>query len=113
MGQRDVKPLKDEYGIIMDAVDELPEDLHEAFLKSVKELEDNNAHIKRQFPQTRLHKIEGTKKAIYRADVTKTSGWRIHLQYGDDNFIRLCDLVSGNQHDEALRVVQSKKERYK
>jgi len=64
MGQQHIKPLMDEYGVFKDACDNLPEDLRYEFLKSIKELEDNTAHIKRQYPQTRLHKIEGIKKSI-------------------------------------------------
>jgi len=102
----------DEYGVFKDACDNLPEDLRYEFLKSIKELEDNTAHKNRQYPQTRLHKIEGIKKSIYRADVTKISGWRIHVQFGENNFIRLCDLVEGEEHDNTLKVVAAKKQRY-
>jgi hypothetical protein len=74
--------LCDQYGIIYQAMKVLPdEQLKIAFLEALAELEDNECHRTRKFPKTRLHKVKGVKQAIYRADIDKVSGWRIHVQY--------------------------------
>jgi hypothetical protein len=73
--------LCDEYGIIYQAMKILPDDLKIGFLEALAELEDNECHRTRTFPKTRLHKVKGVKQAIYRADIDKISGWRIHVQY--------------------------------
>ncbi len=74
--------LCDEYGIIYEAMKILPDDeLKIAFLEALSELEDQECHKTRKFPKTRLHKIKGIKQAVYRADIDKISGWRIHIQY--------------------------------
>jgi hypothetical protein len=51
------------------------------------------------------------KEPVYRADVDKISGWRIHLQY-DDGQIHLKDLIEGQKHDSVLEQIKAKKERY-
>lgn len=80
--------LCDEYGIIYQAMRILPNDqLKIRFLQALAELEDHECHRKRTFPKTRLHKIKGIKQAIYRADINKISGWRIHIQYLNGKFI--------------------------
>lgn len=76
-----IKPLFDEYGVIYEAMKILPDNLKLDFLEALAELEDNECHRTRSFPKTRLHKVKGIKQAIYRADIDKISGWRIHLQY--------------------------------
>jgi hypothetical protein len=108
----EIKPLLDEYGIIHEANKILPDDLHRMkFLESLAELEDNLAHKTRTFPKTRLHKVEGIKQKIYRADIDKISGWRVHVQY-KDNQLHLKDIIEGQKHDQVIRVIQSKKDRY-
>ncbi|MCQ2151587.1 MAG: hypothetical protein MJY70_00855 [Bacteroidales bacterium] len=72
MGQRNVKPLKDEYGIIMNAVDELPEDLHEEFLKSVKELKAR----KKQFIVLMLQKLPDG-ESTFNMEMTTLSDYAI------------------------------------
>lgn len=110
---RRTKPLRDEFGVIREALKILPtDDLKLAFLEALAELEDNDCHKHRQFPKTRLHRVTGVKQAVYRADIDKTSGWRLHLQYGADGSLHLKDIVEGQKHDEVLRVIESKKERY-
>lgn len=107
------KPLTDKFGVIREAAKILPNDaLRVAFVHSLAELEDNEAHRTRKFPRTRLHRIVGIKQSIYRADVTKISGWRIHLQYGDDKSLHLKDIVDGGDHDRVVGVIKAKKERY-
>ena len=70
------------------------------------------AHRRRQFPKTRLHRVRGVKQAIYRADITKISGWRIHVQYIDGKIV-LKDVIEGNRHDDVIKVIRTKKGRYK
>ena len=108
----DLKPLLDEYGIIFEALKKLPDKhLKLEFLESLAELEDNECHRHRQFPKTRLHRVRGVKQAIYRADITKVSGWRIHMQYIDGKIV-LKDVIEGNRHDDVLKVIRTKKGRY-
>ena len=107
-----IKVLLDEYGVINEACYRLPSDkLKIKFLEALAELEDNNAHKERQFPKTRLHKVVGVKQSIYRADIDKTSGWRVHVQYVAGQ-LHLKDIVEGQAHDDVIKIIQSKKERY-
>jgi hypothetical protein len=104
--------LKDEYGIIYEAIKILPNnELKLSFLEALAELEDRNCHQQRNFPKTRLHKIRGIKKAIYRADIDKISGWRIHVQYVNGE-LHLKDIITGQKHDDVTQVIKSKKGRY-
>ena len=104
--------LCDEYGVIYQAMRILPNDyLKTSFLNALAELEDAECHRTRKFPKTRLHKIKGVKQAIYRADIDKTSGWRIHIQYVNGE-IHLKDVIEGQKHDDVLDVIKSKKLRY-
>ncbi|NJK69639.1 MAG: hypothetical protein HC789_02290 [Microcoleus sp. CSU_2_2] len=104
--------LCDEYGIIHEAMKILPDDeLKIGFLEALAELEDNECHRTRKFPKTRLHKIKGVKQAIYRADIDKISGWRIHVQYIKGQ-IHLKDIIEGQRHDNVIEVIKSKKVRY-
>ncbi|MUG93691.1 hypothetical protein F7734_15195 [Scytonema sp. UIC 10036] len=106
-----IKPLLDEYGIIHEAMKILPDEFKINFLEALAELEDNECHRTRTFSKTRLHKIKGIKQAIYRADIDKISGWRIHIQYIDGK-IHLKDIIEGQRHDEVTEVIKSKKDRY-
>ena len=106
-----IKPLLDEYGVIHEAIKILPEGLKLDFLQALAELEDNECHRTRSFPKTRLHKVTGIKQAIYRADIDKISGWRIHIQYIEGK-IHLKDIIEGQQHDDVIKVIKSKKDRY-
>ena len=81
----EIKALLDEYGVIYDAHKLLPDTKHRLqFLEALAELENNDCHKNRHFPVTRLHKVTGVKQAIYRADIDKISGWRLHIQYSKD-----------------------------
>jgi len=115
---RQIKPLKslfDEYGIIHQAMDILPDDkLKLCFLEALAELEDNECHRTRTFPKTRLHLvkgIKGKKYSIYCADIDKISGWRIHLQYINGE-IHLKDIIEGKRHDDVINIIKAKKHRY-
>ncbi len=104
--------LCDEYGIVYQAMKILPNDeLKISFLEALAELEDNECHRTRRFPKTRLHKVKGVKQAVYRADIDKVSGWRIHIQYVNGE-IHLKDIIEGQRHDATLEVIKSKKSRY-
>jgi hypothetical protein len=104
--------LCDEYGIIYEAIKILPnEEFKVCFLEALAELEDNECHRTRKFPKTRLHKIKGIKQSIYRADIDKISGWRIHLQYINGQ-IHLKDIIEGQRHDNVIDAIKSKKSRY-
>lgn len=108
------KPLVDEYGIIYEAMKILPDNFKIDFLEVLAELENNECYQKRNFPKTRLHVIKGIKGQkfpIYRADIDKISGWRLHLQYFNGQ-IHLKDIISGQRHDDVIKVVKSKKDRY-
>ena len=106
------KPLLDEHGVISEAVKILPDDLKASFLDALAELEDSECHRQRSFPKTRLHRVRGVKQAIYRADINKISGWRLHLQYEEGN-VALKQVIEGKHHDSALRVIKTKKGRYR
>ncbi|MFH7030470.1 MAG: hypothetical protein ACHBN1_35205 [Heteroscytonema crispum UTEX LB 1556] len=103
-----IKPLLDEYGVIHEAMKILPEELKIDFLSALAELEDNECHKTRTFSKTRLYKVKGIKQAIYRADIDKISGWRIHVQYIDGK-IHLKDIIEGQRHDDVIKVIKSKK----
>ncbi len=108
----EIKVLLDEFGVINEACSVLPSDKFKVkFLEALAELEDNNAHKLRQFPKTRLHKVVGVKQSIYRADIDKISGWRLHVQYTSGQ-LHLKDIVEGKAHDDVINIIQSKKERY-
>ncbi|EGQ7900677.1 hypothetical protein K2B98_004673 [Vibrio parahaemolyticus] len=110
----EIKKLLDEFGIIHEANKILPDDrLKLNFLSSLAELEDNGCHINRSYPITRLHRVTGQKKAIYRADIDKISGWRLHLQFDSaTNTLVLKDIIEGQKHDDVNKVIKSKKGRY-
>lgn len=108
----ELKKLLDEYGIIYEAMAKLPDaQLKVEFLEALAELENNECHRTRSFPKTRLHRVSGVKQAIYRADINKISGWRIHMQYIDGQIV-LKDVIEGSRHDDVIRVINTKKGRY-
>jgi hypothetical protein len=110
----EMKALIDQYGVIHEANKVLPDDAHRiGLIEALSELEDQNAYVKREFPKTRLHKVKGVKQSIYRADIQKTSGWRLHLQFEKQNgHLLLKDVVDGQDHDAVQRVIKAKKHRY-
>lgn len=109
----EIKKLFDEYGIINEAMKILPEQYRLQLLEALAELEDNDCHKNRNFPKTRLHRVSGYKTAIYRADIDKISGWRLHIQYDKNlNAIILKDIILGKRHDDVIKVIKEKKKRY-
>jgi hypothetical protein len=55
------------------------------FLEVLGELEDNNAHKTGQFPKSKRHKVAGVEETIFRGYIDKISGWRFHVQYGNNH----------------------------
>lgn len=108
-----IKPLKDNNGAIKQAYEDLPKKLHDDFFKSLAELEDNECHRTQNFPHTQLHKVKGAKKSVYRAYINKVTGWRIHLQYGYDNYIEINEILTGQEHDDVTKIIKSRKGKYK
>jgi hypothetical protein len=107
----EIKKLLDEFGIIYEANKILPQEFKLKFLEALAELENNECHKTSNFPKTRLHKVKGIQQAIYRADIDKMSGWRIHVQYIDGCLV-LKDIIEGQAHDDVIKVINSKKNRY-
>lgn len=108
-----IKKLVDDKGVISKANKILPDDNYKSkMLTSLAELENNDCYVHKNFPVTRLHKLTGVEQAIYRADIDKISGWRIHVQL-KDGAIYLCDILTGDEHDDATKVVNSRKGKYK
>ena len=109
-----LKGIVDDYGIINEAEKILPDNAHKIqFLQALAELENAECHRTRNFPRTRLHRVRGSNKKILRADINKTSGWRINVQYDDDKRVHLKDIISGQRHDDVLDIITSKDYRYK
>ena len=133
-----ISPLLDAWGVIHEAAKRLPDEkLKLGFLEALAELEDHECHRTRKFPKTRLHRVVGYREPVYRADIDKISGWRLHLQYengqidlsrnraprtaaaaafGNNNdaaaACALKDIVEGQKHDDVLREIEAKKVRY-
>lgn len=107
------KPLVDRYGVIREATKILPsEKLQLRFLAALSEHEDNEAHRTQSFPVTRLHKVKGVQLSVYRADIDKISGWRLHLQYAKSDELHLKDLLPPDKHDRVIESIRAKSERY-
>jgi hypothetical protein len=108
-----IKCLKDEFGVIREAVRVLPDEAMKlAFLDALAELEDNDCYVRKVFPKTRLHRVTGIKEAVFRADIDMISGWRLHVQLGKDACIPIKDIVEGQKHDDVIQVIKAKKNRY-
>jgi hypothetical protein len=103
------KTLVDEHGIINEACKILPNAYKVSFLEALGELEDNNRHKFKKFPKTCLHRVRGTKQIVYRADIDKTSSWRIHLQH-IDGILYLRDIIEGQKHDDIVKVIKKHKQ---
>lgn len=107
------KGLVDDKGIIHKANKIIPDELCRNFIEALAELENEEAHIKREYPKTRLHKVEGA-KGVYRADIEKVSGWRIHVMFNsDDKRIHICDVLEGKEHNRVQKVIKNRKSLYK
>jgi hypothetical protein len=99
--------LFDGWGVIYDTAKRLPSaDLKLSFIEALAELEDHEYHRTRKFPKSRLHRVVGYKGAVYRADIDKVSGWRIHVQYEEDGQVRLKDIIDGQKHADVLGQIE-------
>jgi hypothetical protein len=107
----EIKKLLDEFGVIYQANKILPKEFKLDFLEALAELENNECHKTGIFPKTNLHKVTGIKQAIYRAYIHKISGWRLHVQYKDGCLV-LKDIIEGQAHDDVIKVIKAKKNRY-
>ncbi len=113
----EIMTLIDEYGIIKEAEKILPDNFKVDFISALAELENKLLYKNpkpENFIKTRLHKVKGIEQAIYRADIDKISGWRIHLQLSQEtkNTIILKQIIEGQKHDNCLKVIKSQIGRY-
>jgi len=112
-----IKEIRDPHGVLYEAAKLLPDNVHKlAMLEALAELEDRESHRSRSFPKTRLHKVVGIRERVYRADINKTSGWRLNVQYVDglseEGHLLLNDVLEGKDHDAVLRLIKKRKHRY-
>jgi hypothetical protein len=112
-----IKEIRDPHGVLHEAAKILPDESHKlAMLEALAELEDEGSHRSRCFPKTRLHKVVGIRERVYRADIRKTSGWRLNVQYVDGategGHLLLNDVLEAKDHDAVIRLIKKKKHRY-
>lgn len=109
----EIKGMVDDNGTIYICNKKLPQEFKPKLIEVLAELQDNECHAKHHFPKSQLHKIDGAKK-VYRAYIDKTSGWRIHVQYGDDKRLHLCEMLEPSEHDRGTKskVIKQKKNKY-
>ena len=98
----EIKGIVDDNGVIYEGNKILPEKFKIKFLEVLAELEDNSCHKTHLFPKSELHKITGVDK-VYRAYIDKITGWRLHVQYGDDKRIHLCEILEPGEHDRGTK----------
>lgn len=108
-----IKGLVDDNGVIYECNKILPEEFKIALVEVLAELENNECHKTRVFPKSQLHKIQGVKN-VYRVYIDKITGWRLHVQYGEDKRLHLCDVLEPVEHDRSTnkKVIQRKKGKY-
>lgn len=102
-----VKKIRDDNGCLHQGYHIVPAEYHDKFLKAIAELEDNDNHVRHTFPITELHKVSGTSKSVYRAYIDKVSGWRLHVQYGDNGYLLLSEVLPPAEHDDASKVIKT------
>ena len=109
----EVKGMVDDHGTIYVCNKKLPDEFKMKLIEVLAELQDNECHATHQFPKSQLHKIDGVKK-VYRAYIDKTSGWRLHVQYGEDKRLHLCEMLEPSEHDRGTKskVIKQKKNKY-
>lgn len=108
-----IKGLVDDHGTIYECNKKVPEEYRIKLLEVLAELEDNECHKLHSFPKSQLHKVTGADK-VYRAYIDKISGWRLHVQYGEDKRIHLCEVLEPADHDRGTKkkLMKQKKEKY-
>ena len=109
----EIKGLVDDHGTIYECNRKIPENYKIQFLEVLAELEDNECHKMHSFPKSQLHKIEGADK-VYRAYIDKVDGWRLHVRYGEDKKIHLCEVLAPKAHDRGTKkkIMKQKKKKY-
>lgn len=109
----EIKGLVDDHGTIHECNKIIPEEYKIKFLEVLAELEDNECHKAHSFPKSHLHKVIGADK-IYRAYIDKISGWRVHVQYGEDKKLYLCEVLDPSDHDRGTnkKLIKQKKKKY-
>lgn len=109
----EIKGLVDDNGVIFECNKKLPEEYKIKFIEVLAELEDNECHRMRDFPKSQLHKVTGVDR-VYRAYIDKISGWRLHIMYGEDKRIHLCEVLEPSEHDRGTKkkVIKQKMEKY-
>ena len=98
----EIKGLIDDNGVIYECNKILPEEYKTKLVEVLAELEDNECHKFQSFPKSKLHKVMGANK-VYRAYIDKISGWRLHVQYGEDKKIHLCEVLKPVEHDRGTK----------
>lgn len=106
----EIKGLIDDNGVIYECNKVLPEEYKTRLVEILAELEDNKCQ---SLPKSKLHKVIGADK-VYRAYIDKISGWRLHIQYGEDKRIHLCEVLKPSEHDRGTKkkTLKNKKEKY-
>ena len=91
----EIKGMVDDHGTIYTCNKKLPEEFKLKLVEVLAELQDNECHVKHQFPKSQLHKIEGVK-------------------YGDDKRLHLCEMLEPAEHDRGTKnkVIKQKKKKY-
>lgn len=109
----EIKGMVDDNGTIYICNKKLPQEFKPKLIEVLAELQDNECHANHQFPKSQLHKIDGAKK-VYRAYIDKISGWRLHVQYGEDKRLHLCEMLEPSEHDRGTKskVIKQKKNKY-
>lgn len=109
----EIKGLVDEHGVIYQCNKKIPDEYKKNLVEVLAELENNECHKTHYFPKSQLHKIVGGDK-VYRAYIDKISGWRLHLIYGQDKKIHLCEILEPVEHDRSTKKksIKHKKEKY-
>jgi hypothetical protein len=109
----EIKGLVDDHGTIYECNKKVPVEYRIKLIEVLAELEDNECHKLRLFPKSQLHKVTGADK-VYRTYIDKISGWRLHVQYGEDKKIHLCEVLEPADHDRGIRkkLMKQKKGKY-
>lgn len=109
-----IRELRDPHGVVYEAVKILPDNKHKVgLIETLAELEEANRYVSKDFPKSRLHKVVGVKQNVFRADINKHTGWRIHVQHSSDsNHLILNDVLEGQDHDAVLRLIKTRQHRY-
>ena len=106
--------VRDPYGVVYDAVKILPDPKHKVgLIETLAELEEASRYVSKDFPKARMHKVAGIKQDVFRADINKYTGWRMHVQHSPDGgHLILNDVLEGKDHDAVVRLIRTRPHRY-